>query len=469
MDLQQRISDWVDSHSEELLNDLRALIAIRSLKDESCGEGSPYGAEIRRCADKAMEICENYGLSVTDYDGYVVTADLGEDLEPLLDILAHLDIVHEGTGWATDPYVLTEQDGRLMGRGVEDDKGPALAAAMAMRCVKELGIELKGRTRLILGTDEESGSDDLVYYFSKEKSAPHSFTPDSGFPVYNVEKGAYRPTFGMKWKAADTATPRVARFEGGTRVNMVPGAATAEVIGIDAGTALLSLYQRAKDMDMELEVRQTATGCELEVFGVQAHASTPEEGKNAITALLKLLGFLPLAECGSTFYIKQFATRFPHGDYYGKAVGIAQSDDIAGPLTCNLSLLTLDTEGLRGQIDCRVPPCANDANCRMVYERSMGSIGIKAEGEMMAAHYTSADSDFIRGLLSSYEDVTGLKGECLSMGGMTYVHDVEGGVAFGAVMPGEPHGAHTATEGMSLEHLLGAVKIFALAIARICG
>lgn len=56
------------------------------------------------------------------------------------------------------------KDGKIYGRGTADDKGPAIAALYAMRAVKECGVPLKHSLRLILGSDEECGSDDLEYY-----------------------------------------------------------------------------------------------------------------------------------------------------------------------------------------------------------------------------------------------------------------------------------------------------------------
>src|SRR5699024_10557105 len=110
--------------------------------------------------------------------------------ESQLDILAHLDVVPAGEGWTvTEPFEPVEKDGRLYGRGTADDKGPAVAALYALRAVKELGIPLKKRVRLILGTDEECGSSDIQHYYAVEKEAPMTFSPDGAFPVVNIEKG----------------------------------------------------------------------------------------------------------------------------------------------------------------------------------------------------------------------------------------------------------------------------------------
>jgi succinyl-diaminopimelate desuccinylase len=84
--------------------------------------------------------------------------------EDVLGILAHLDVVPAGDGWKTDPFGADVADGRIYGRGTNDDKGPAVAALYAMKAVQMAGIKLKKRVRLILGCDEESGMDDMKYY-----------------------------------------------------------------------------------------------------------------------------------------------------------------------------------------------------------------------------------------------------------------------------------------------------------------
>ena len=87
---------------------------------------------------------------------------------------------------------------------------------------------------------------------------------------------------------------------------------------------------------------------------------------------------------------------------------------------------------------------------------------------MVPPHAVSADSDFIRTLLSAYEDVTGLKGQCLAIGGGTYVHDVDNGVAFGAVLPGRDTRMHGADEFFDIDNIMIAAKVYAEAIVRLC-
>ena len=65
--------------------------------------------------------------------------------------------------------------------------------------------------------------------------------------------------------------------------------------------------------------------------------------------------------------------------------------------------------------------------------------------------------------------VTGNKGHCITIGGGTYVHEIEGGVAFGAEFPNEDSNMHGADEFITEENLLKNAEIMAEAIIELCG
>ena len=68
-------------------------------------------------------------------------------------MLGHLDVVPVGDGWTKPPFDCVIEDGKIYGRGTNDDKGPVLAALFAMRAIREAGIPLKKGIRLICMMD----------------------------------------------------------------------------------------------------------------------------------------------------------------------------------------------------------------------------------------------------------------------------------------------------------------------------
>ena len=52
-------------------------------------------------------------------------------------------------GWDTEPFVLTEKDGKLYGRGSTDDKGPVLGWINCIEAMQELGMEIPINLKVI--------------------------------------------------------------------------------------------------------------------------------------------------------------------------------------------------------------------------------------------------------------------------------------------------------------------------------
>ncbi|MBJ6761487.1 M20/M25/M40 family metallo-hydrolase [Myxococcaceae bacterium JPH2] len=74
-------------------------------------------------------------------------------------VVAHLDTVPAVRAeWESDPWVLTEKNGLLYGRGVQDNKGMVAASVLALRRLKREGTPLSRDVVLYLGADEEVGS-----------------------------------------------------------------------------------------------------------------------------------------------------------------------------------------------------------------------------------------------------------------------------------------------------------------------
>ena len=250
---------WNDPARErELVAAISRLVGVKSVKGEA-EPGKPFGPGPAAALTEALSLCKELGFAVTDYDHYVGLADLN-DKETRLHILGHLDVVGEGSGWSTDPYTCVERDGILYGRGVSDDKGPVVCALLAMKAVRELGLPVSANARLILGTDEESGSADIAYYYAREPYAPYAFTPDADFPVINIEKGHYHPDFGARWERSG-ALPRVAAMTGGFRQNVVPPEAECMILGLFDRDVQSACDEVARTTGASFLVNGSASGC----------------------------------------------------------------------------------------------------------------------------------------------------------------------------------------------------------------
>ena len=159
----KQIDDWVDQHREQMLEDLKMLVRIPSVREEP-EDGMPYGPMAAKAVAAMQALMEQYGLRTRNYENYCVAGDLDGKGEKTLDILSHLDVVPVSEDWKkTQPFEPLIEGDRIYGRGTSDDKGPSIAALYAMRCIRELGLELKFGVRLVCGSDEECGSSDLEY------------------------------------------------------------------------------------------------------------------------------------------------------------------------------------------------------------------------------------------------------------------------------------------------------------------
>ena len=276
----EKIDQYMDDQKEQMVEDLKTLIRIDSQRTEA-KPGKPFGEGAAKVLEAGIGLMEKVGLKTKNYENYVITGDLYPDKEKQLDILAHLDVVPVSEDWTvTNPFEPKVVDGKIYGRGTADDKGPAIAALYALKAVKELGIPLKKGVRLILGADEECGSSDLKYYYGKEKEAPMSFTPDADFPLINLEKGALNKSFEVSFEAGE-ALPKILSVDGGLKVNVVPGKATAIVEGILEDLLMAAAKEVEEELQVQIQWTELGSKTQIDVKGVSAHASTPEQGIDA--------------------------------------------------------------------------------------------------------------------------------------------------------------------------------------------
>uniref|UniRef100_A0A8C3XA17 Carnosine dipeptidase 1 n=1 Tax=Catagonus wagneri TaxID=51154 RepID=A0A8C3XA17_9CETA len=103
----------------------------------------------------------------------IILAELGNDPEKTtVCFYGHLDVqpARQADGWRTDPYTLTEVDGKLYGRGTTDNKGPVLAWINAVSTFRALDEDLPVNIKFIIEGMEEAGSLALEELVQKEKA-----------------------------------------------------------------------------------------------------------------------------------------------------------------------------------------------------------------------------------------------------------------------------------------------------------
>ena len=462
----EKIEKWFELHSDEMIEDLGKLLAIESVRG-SAEQEAPYGAGPRAALSLVRSMLEERGFKVSEFEDMIVTADL-DPSPPLMGILAHVDVVGAGDGWDTDPFNMTIRDGKIFGRGAIDDKGPAIAAMYAMYCAHEICPQLRAGVRLLLGSGEEVGCLDIARYLEKNEPPPNVFTPDSDYPVVNIEKGRITPFFEAAWEKDETL-PRIVSITGGKTTNVVPDRAKAVIEGISIIEAESYCREYTEKTGAAISAHDDGNRVTILATGNASHAAEPYSGLNAQTALIEMLSAMPFSDSIGIGYIRALNRLFPHGDYFGRALGIEMSDETTGKLTVNFGVLQYSETGFTADFDSRTPACADATDLPGMVRSAFDREGISMTNSAVSrCHHTPEDSPFVQTLLRVYEDYTGNAGECLAIGGQTYAHEIPGGVAFGCGLPGIDNSVHGANEFIGIEQLVISAKMFAAVILEIC-
>ncbi|HGA0510880.1 TPA: dipeptidase PepV [Bacillus pacificus] len=457
-------TEEVAKRKGDLIRDTQQFLQIKSVwEEESAKEGAPFGEGVEKALSFMLHKGETEGFTSKNLEGYAGHLEMGQG-EELVGILCHVDVVPEGDGWTTPAYSADIRDGKIFARGAIDDKGPTMAAYYGMKIVKELGLPLSKRVRMILGTDEESNWKCVDHYFKNEEMPTIGFAPDADFPIINAEKGISDIQVVQNGSEEKKDTYELVSFESGRRLNMVPDFAEAVVTGEDV-SALTVAYeeylQTAKKIGEAIVEGNTVT---LQIKGVSAHGSTPEKGENAGLLLANFLAKVALDGKGASF--ATFVAETFIDDIYGEKATIAYKDEVSGPLTVNVGRLSYTKEnGGNLGLNVRYPVTTNFEEMITKLKEYVSTHGFEvADYSNSRPHHVDKDHVLIRTLQRVYEEQTGEKAELLAIGGGTYARSLKAGVAFGPLFPGKEELAHQKDEYIEIEDLLKATAIYAQAI-----
>ena len=430
-------------YKEDMIADLTELIAIKSISGtEACNDA----------IDWMLKKAEQYGLCGERVGENSCHITLGEGGK-LCGVLSHLDVVPEGNNWNSLPFELSVGDGYMYGRGIADDKGAALVNLYCLRALKDHGVVGKNTMRAIFGIDEERGMHDMDEYFSLQPIPDLSFTPDSEYGICKSEKGMLQ----LELYADNHDGTTLTQMHSGRAVNAVPDTAYALLDCTENEDHQLARLADAKNGSFEFYY--TIDGLMVLSRGTAAHASTPQKGLNAATALIDLLtSNFALPTLGT---IPSFISHYIGTDCDGVMLGIKMRDKESGALTVNVGTVHIDDGYATCTLDIRYPVTADGGEILWKIKENASREGIHAKIlEHNPPLNVSEDSDIVRLLSESYEAVMGEKPKLYSTGGGTYARKLGGkGVAFGPVFEGEESNMHNANECLSVEKFFKHAQI----------
>jgi len=457
----------VEKRKSDLIKDTQNLLKIKSVLDEDNGtEAAPLGAGVKEALDFMLNLGEKEGFTPKNTGNLAGHLEFGEG-EEIVGILCHVDVVPEGDGWSSDPFAAEIRDGKIFARGAIDDKGPTMAAFYAMKIVKELGLPLNRRVRMIIGTDEESDWRCVDHYFENEEMPTMGFAPDADFPIIYAEKGIADFDFVQKKleTAGENYKVKVIEFSSGRRYNMVPDFATISLEVEGNHNVVIQRYEEYKaqhELNGNCHVDNGLLVLTLE--GVSAHGMEPDNGKNAGLHMVHFLTEFQLDQQAENYF--KFVHKYFGTESRGRELGIAYHDDITGDLTINVGKLSYTAEkGGQLGLNMRYPVTTDLEKVKKVLSKVGEEKGFTIENFTDSKPHHVDENDFlVQTLKKVYEQQTGEAAELISIGGGTYARSLKSGVAFGPLFPGRPDIAHQKDEYIIIDDMVKATAIYAQAI-----
>ncbi|MEX1376020.1 MAG: Sapep family Mn(2+)-dependent dipeptidase [Eubacteriales bacterium] len=441
--LDEKITKYLEDNRDNFIKDLQKLLSFNSVNAKAV-DNKPFGEEVAKALDFMMELCADAGLKTTNYDYYCMDACYG-DGEESIGTLSHLDIVPAGEGWDYPPFAGEMEGSLIYGRGVIDDKGPAIAALYAIKSLIDADVKMSKTIKLILGCDEETGMSDMEHYMKVAGAPTYAFSPDADFPVIFAEKNIIHGDFEGKIEG-DTI---LVSLSGGTATNAVPNKATAQI-----------KYSAQPENNDKVEYKLEGDILTITAKGIAGHASLPEKAENAISILMKeLAGILPDGDAAKPF-IAELAAGLSATD--GSGIGIDCKDEATGALTLNHGVIKMKDNKIISQFDIRHPVTLDYKELLEKLKTALNNFKLT---HIFASEglYAPKDGFLVSTLQSLYREITGdASSEPVSMGGGTYARCLPAAVAFGPKFPGgKAGGAHTINEFADVDELLKAARLYA--------
>ena len=464
------------AYFDAVVDTLADLVAFRTVVED--GVPNARNPEFLRLKGYLADAAARLGLDFEDYGAALV---LGTGRSPdRLGILTHADVrPADAAAWKTDPFTLDRdaEPGRLLGRGVEDDKGAVAAALYSLKALGDEGLPGRRRVELIVSLAEESDWTPFREFLAGWTPPPLNVAFDALYPVVTGEfgAGAIRVTLRDGSGGAGGA-PRLASFTGGGYLSQVAGFAEAVVAGADEGLAAALDRDAAGAEAGWFEIDRDGDVIRIRSHGVAAHSSAPWTGRNAITQLAALLGrhpWPPTAAGTMVRFIDDLVGPGHHAERFGD---LAYAHDVMGRLTLTLATVTpADGGGLVAGINVRRPAGrtgpAVEKTVRAALDGWRRRTGLPLDWTIdIGDPYYVHSAPHVPVLLDVFRHYTGRPAPGpISVGGGTQARLLPNGVNFGPAMPDEPYTGHSDHEFMTVERLRLNLRMYTAALVDLAG
>ncbi len=209
----EKLDAWIDSHFDEQVKFLQALIRVPT--DTPPGNNAPHAdrtalllADFGLTAEKhAVPAADVHAAGLESVTNLIVRRHYGPGKTVLLN--AHGDVVPPGDGWTKNPYGGEIEDGKIYGRASAVSKCDFSTFTFALRALEAVAKPLAGSVELLFTYDEEFGGELGPGWLLKNKIIQPDLMIAAGFSyqVVTAHNGCLQMEVTVHGRMAHAAIP----------------------------------------------------------------------------------------------------------------------------------------------------------------------------------------------------------------------------------------------------------------------
>lgn len=427
--MKEQIDAYLEDHKTEILQDIQALVSIRSV----------YGniEENRRALEFVRQKAATMGISSRlTREEDVLLATIGSGKEKV-GVLVHVDVVeiNDLEKWTHPPFSAYFDGEYIWGRGVLDDKGAVIVSLYALKALLDLRVPLNKQIWLIVGSSEEGGTwwTDIEHLKSNFGVPDYGFSPDGDFNICNEENGYVD----IELEFTEPKRDELLYLAAGKSVNTIPSKAVIHL----SGEQLLKFQ------------------------GVAAHSSTPELADNAIEKLTRAISHRQ--DLNFVRFIEQYLLE----DQTGNRLGLNPAEypsgcGLTGETICVPTVLKLTDAGVHLNINIRHKFGITREFILQQFEGLASKFGYSVKIDTFHKPMRVDKNHPALQLMKSVYGEYGYKNFFKTAHGTSYAKSLKNFVSWGPNFPDVVNCAHMENEKISMNSLMTAAKIYTLFLAR---